>query len=118
MIYSRRSREPGSPRLSDQQRQLLRETAKAMGLALQLSAVLVSVVLGCLFAGLLLDRVAGTAPLGILCLMVLGTTAGTILVYRIVVATLPAPPPTPPEGKAGDSPPAPPDDGQGRDAIS
>lgn len=59
-------------------------TWKSVGLLFRLSALTLGAAFGSLLLGIALDRFLSTAPLGTLCLMVVGILIGTIGVYRTV----------------------------------
>ncbi len=62
----------------------MRGTLTGLGLLFRLSALTLGAAFGSLLLGIWLDRTLGTAPLGTLCLMVLGILVGTLGVYRTV----------------------------------
>lgn len=62
----------------------MRGTWAGLGLLFRLSAFTLGAAFGSLLLGIWLDQRMGTAPILTLCLMVLGITAGTLGVYRIV----------------------------------
>lgn len=63
-----------------------RESIPGLALATQLTIIIVVSVLFPLILGILLDRLLHTLPLITLLMVVLGTTLGTIAVYRQVIA--------------------------------
>ena len=69
-----------------------RQALTALALALRLSAVLITTILGLLFLGIFVDRSVGTTPFGVLCFMVIAITFGTVAVYSIVSKSFPQPP--------------------------
>jgi F0F1-type ATP synthase assembly protein I len=62
----------------------MRGSLVGLGLFFRLSALTLGAAFGSLLLGIWIDRTLGTAPIGTLCLMVLGIVFGTISVYRTV----------------------------------
>jgi F0F1-type ATP synthase assembly protein I len=62
----------------------MRDTWTGLALVFRLSALTLGATFGSLLLGILIDRTLSTAPLGTLCLMVIGILIGTVGVYRSV----------------------------------
>lgn len=61
-----------------------RKNLNGVQLFFQLSAILLTAILGSLLLGIFLDRSLGIAPLGTLCLTSSGILLGTATIYRVV----------------------------------